>query len=187
MWEKKKAKIFLFTHKILEMEKYSHCLVIEVQAASWDLSHDWDSQGDGHCTHPKQSLLQGLWFTVTSGRMSACSMLTLYRAHVHTAQCFLLPNNTGPVDCLLGTVPGPSSCPNLNCAHIMLGRELAGLIQNHARGHATNSARWVTVVGLCSDTISLTSLDIAEKYSSSSRKTTAQELANKQRNKNISF
>jgi len=64
----------------------------------------------------------------------------------------------------------------------MLGRELGVLSQNHGRGHATSSAGWVTVVGLCSDTISLTSLDIAEEYSSSSRKTTAQGLPNRQRN-----
>lgn len=45
----------------------------------------------------------------------------------------------------------------------MVERELAGQSQNPARGHATNSAREVTVVGLCSNTVSSTGLDIAEK------------------------
>lgn len=67
----------------------------------------------------------------------------------------------------------------------MLGIELAGLSQNHARGHSINSAGWVTGVGLCSDTGSLTSLDIAEEYTSYSRKTTAQGLPNRQRIKNV--
>lgn len=55
----------------------------------WDSGSKLRSQSrlrsprDGHCTHPKQPLLQELGIAVTSGRISACSVMARQSSHPH--------------------------------------------------------------------------------------------------------
>lgn len=118
-----------------------------------------------------------------SDRMSACSMMAWQSSCPHR-ETLLSPKQDG-TQLPIGNGPWPILMSKLELCPHNAGRELAGLSQNHARGHLISSSGWVTGVRLCSDTVSLTSLDIAEEYTSYSRKTTAQGLPNRQRIKNV--